>query len=127
MCHALIIEDEPLIALHIADLAEEAGATTVIFAETQVTAIDAALEHKPDIILSDVQLLEGTGPAAVTAIRDALGVLPVIFITATPEAVLGLDMEAAVLVKPLTVLTSSGNLPDWRQIADKVDDPARQL
>lgn len=100
MCHALIIEDEPLIALHIADLAEEAGAASVGLAQTEAAAIDAASEQKPDIILSDVHLLIGTGPSAVATIRRELGEIPVIFITATPDALKGFDPRTVVMVKP---------------------------
>lgn len=56
MCHALIIEDEPLIADYVATLAEEAGATSVDFADCKADALSTAHGHRPDIILSDVKL-----------------------------------------------------------------------
>lgn len=61
MCHAIVIEDEPFIALHMADLAEEAGATSVELVDSESEAIRAARLKKPDIIVSDVRLRAGTG------------------------------------------------------------------
>jgi CheY-like chemotaxis protein len=101
MCHAIVIEDEPLIALHMADLAEEAGATSVELAESEIEAIEAARRRKPDIILSDVRLRAGTGPSAVVAIRNELGDVPAIFVTASPEHCHPADPPVIVLSKPV--------------------------
>jgi CheY-like chemotaxis protein len=101
MCHTLIIEDEPLLALHMADLAEEAGATSVDLADTECGAVDLAMRKKPDMILSDVRLLIGTGPSAVATIRQALGMVPVIFVTANPQRCTPCDPPALVMGKPV--------------------------
>ena len=100
MCHALIIEDEALVAFHIADVVEEAGAKSIAFAQTELEAVSAALQRKPDIIVSDVKLLTGTGPDAVTSIRQQVGRIPAIFITGNPEALDGYDHDG-VMEKPL--------------------------
>ncbi len=86
MCHVLIIEDEPLIALDLEDLLESYGALTFSFADSERGALDASRDIRPDFILSDVSLAQGTGPRAVQAIRGEFGAIPVIFVTATPEA-----------------------------------------
>lgn len=101
MCHALVIEDEFLIADYVAELAGEAGATSVDFAETERDAVAAARERRPDIILSDVNLLVGSGPSAILKIHDELGDVPVIFITASPEAARLRQPSAVILVKPI--------------------------
>jgi CheY-like chemotaxis protein len=101
VCHVLIIEDEALIALDLQEMLSTAGATTFSFAETERGAIEAARAHKPDVIMSDVMLREGTGPAAVEAIQGEMGPLPVIFVTATPEACAACDPPAVVLGKPM--------------------------
>jgi CheY-like chemotaxis protein len=101
VCHVLIIEDEALIALDLEDLLEAAGALTFSFAESQDTAIGAAMANRPDMIIADVSLVEGTGPLAVEAIRGAYGPIPVIFITATPEACSPCPPPAEVFRKPL--------------------------
>jgi CheY-like chemotaxis protein len=101
MCHVLIIEDEALIALDIQDMLSTAGATTFSFAETEREAVDAARVRRPDVIMSDVMLREGTGPHAVEAIQGEMGPLPVIFITATPNAYMSCGLPAIVLGKPI--------------------------
>jgi CheY-like chemotaxis protein len=99
MCHALIIEDEPLIAFHIGDVVEAAGARSIAYAQTELEAISAAMERKPDIIVSDVKLATGTGPDAVTSIRAQVGRVPAIFITGNPEALDAYDHDG-VMQKP---------------------------
>lgn len=101
MCHVLIIEDEPLIALDLEDLLKAHGALTFSFADTQRGAVAEAKAHRPDFILSDVWLLEGTGPLAVESIRGDGGTIPVIFITATPDACTPCDPPGMVFRKPL--------------------------
>ena len=86
MCHVLIIEDEPLIALDLEDLLQRNGAHSFSFAYSQQGAINESRINPPDFILSDVALTEGTGPLAVEIIRREFGAIPVIFVTATPEA-----------------------------------------
>ena len=101
MCHVLIIEDEALIALDLQDILAATGATTFSFAETEEEAIEAARRQRPDVITSDVMLREGSGPRAVEAIQLEMGAMPVIFITATPDACLSCA-PAHILSKPVT-------------------------
>ena len=101
VCHVLIIEDEALIALDLQDLLEAHGATSISIAETQADAVEAARTRRPDVITSDVTLREGTGPKAVEAILAELGQLPVIFITASPEACIPCPPPARIMEKPL--------------------------
>lgn len=100
-CHVLIIEDEPLIAMQLRDILEDEGAGSFDFAGTQESAIAAAASHHPDLITSDVKLIAGSGPLAVKAIQEALGNVPVIFITATPDACVPCDPPGRVLCKPV--------------------------
>ena len=88
-----------MIAFHIGDVVEEAGATSVTFAQTELEALSAAMARMPDIIVSDVRLLTGTGPDAVTSIRLCVGRVPAIFITGNPEALDRYDHDG-VLGKP---------------------------
>lgn len=101
MCHVLIIEDEWLIADHLAYLVEEAGATSVATACTQDDAVQAARERMPGIILSDVKLLDGTGPRAVQLIISSFGRIPVIYVTANPEACRPCEAAKVILCKPV--------------------------
>ena len=85
MCHVLVIEDEPLIAMHVADIAGMRGTSTEL-AEFKEAALIAARHMMPAVIVSDVDLKQGgRGPIAVATIRNELGPVPVIFVTGTPE------------------------------------------
>ena len=101
MCHVLIIEDEPFIATLLRDLLEDEGATSFSFADTQERALAAALSNPPALITSDVKLLAGTGPRAVSAIHARLGPIPVIFITGTPAECHPCNPPGRILQKPL--------------------------
>lgn len=97
----LIIEDDPLVSMHLSMLIEDAGATSISTAGTEADAISAALDHRPDVILSDVRLITGTGPKAVASIFGDCGPIPVIFVTGTPEECEPCDYAAAVFNKPV--------------------------
>jgi CheY-like chemotaxis protein len=101
MCHVLIIEDEWLIADYLTHLAEQAGATSTAVACTEDEAVQAANARPPAIIFSDVTLSAGTGPDAVRAILAALGKIPVIFITGTPDACPTCEPPCVILNKPI--------------------------
>jgi CheY-like chemotaxis protein len=101
MCHVLIIEDEPFIAMQIEDVLREGGASSITVATTQLEAVAAARAHRPDFITSDVRLSDGTGPDAVRAIRAIFAALPVTFVTAWPQACRDVE-QAEVLQKPVT-------------------------
>jgi CheY-like chemotaxis protein len=103
MCHVLIIEDEPLIAMSIQIILEEEGATSFDIAATQADAVAAAVARPPALITSDVRLIEGTGPSAVHEIHRLLGEGPVIFISATPSECTPCNPPGVILSKPLRV------------------------
>ncbi|GGB56833.1 EAL domain-containing protein [Blastomonas aquatica] len=101
-CHALIIEDECLIAMDLAALVETAGATSVAFATTESEAVESARKQPPDVILSDVNLFEGSGPCAVRSIIRDHGEIPVIFITSSPEGCKNFGRNCTVFQKPVS-------------------------
>ena len=85
MCHVLIIEDEMLAAVDIQGTLKPVGASSFAFADNEREALDEARKRRPDVIISDFMLIEGSGPAAVRAIRTELGDIPVSYVTAIPE------------------------------------------
>lgn len=97
--HALIIEDEPLIALLIENHLRAIGYDSIEFAVTEAEAVAAASARCPDLITADVQLQDGCGIAAVEAICDGRHI-PVVFITATGWEVRKRMPEALVVAKP---------------------------
>ena len=101
VCHVLIIEDDPLVALDLQAILEEHGATSFDFAESETEAVRAGRLRRPDVITSDVKLVEGTGPRAVKVLCDVWGDLPVIFITGTPEACSPCEPPGRIISKPV--------------------------
>ena len=101
----LIIEDEPLIAMDLQKLVEDLGHRVVDVARTHREALQAIGEHRPGLILADIQLADGSsGLDAVNEILESIEV-PVIFITAYPERFLtGAPPEPAFLIaKPFGI------------------------
>ena len=84
----LIIEDEPLIALDLKQLVTDLGHRVMAVARTEDQALSAIADHRPGLVLADIQLADGSsGLSAVTTMLQS-GRLPVVFITAFPERLL---------------------------------------
>lgn len=84
----LIIEDEPMISMDLAELAESLGHQVIGTARTHAEAVRIANAKSPGLVLADVQLADGnSGIAAVNELLQSMSV-PVIFITAYPERLL---------------------------------------
>ncbi len=100
----LIIEDEPLIAADLRTLVEQLGHDVTTIARTHAEAVRAAIGDRPGLILSDIQLADGS--SGLDAVNEILGSqeTPVIFITGYPELFLtGQAPEPAFLItKPFT-------------------------
>jgi DNA-binding response OmpR family regulator len=81
--HALIIEDEPIVAINIEIALRDCGCTSCDVACSFDEAVEAAMQRCPDLITADVQLSPGSGVDAVATICGRK-CIPVIFITGTP-------------------------------------------
>ncbi len=84
--HALIIEDESLIAMAIEDALRGCGFTSFDLAVSAEEAVAAAARNCPDLITADVELRPGCGIAAVESICSDRPI-PVLFITGSPGEV----------------------------------------
>ncbi len=99
----LIIEDEAIIALDLQSIVADMGHRVTGVARTHKEAVALFDAERPDMILSDIQLADGSsGIEAVNEILSAAGEVPVTFITAFPERLLtGERPEPAfVITKP---------------------------
>jgi CheY-like chemotaxis protein len=96
----LIVEDEFLIALDVADTIENMGLTVTGFANSREHALRLAAHA--DIALVDVNLSDGaTGPQIGRELAERFGIT-VIFMTANPEQLLGhAQCSLGVLTKPV--------------------------
>lgn len=84
--HALIIEDESLIAMAIEDALRGCGFTSFDVAASAEEAVTAAARTCPDLITADVELRPGCGITAVQSICSERPI-PVLFITGSPGEV----------------------------------------
>ena len=99
--HALIIEDESLIAMAIEDALRSCGFTSFDLAVSADEAVTSAARRCPDLITADVELRPGCGIAAVQSICSERPI-PVLFITGSPGEV-RIRMPGHLLVeKPFT-------------------------
>lgn len=99
--HALIIEDEPLIALSIEDVLRDCGFNSFDLASTPKEAFDAVARTCPDLITSDVQLMPGSGIDTVLTICNRAPI-PVIFITGNVADVTQRMPDTIALAKPFS-------------------------
>lgn len=84
--HALIIEDESLIAMAIEDALRDCGFTSFDLAASPGEAVAAAARRCPDMITADVELKPGCGISTVQSICSSQSI-PVLFITGSPGQV----------------------------------------
>ena len=101
----LIVDDEqPIVDILVYNLQKEGYNT--IYANDGITAVDMALEQKPDLILLDIMLPKMDGLAVCKRIRNSLNV-PILMLTAKDEEIdkiLGLELGADDYVtKPFSV------------------------
>ncbi len=123
MRHVLVIEDEYLMAVCIADMVMYAGASSVEIADSADAAVQAARRHHPSIIVSDVDLKEGgRGPDAVALIHTLCGSVPTIFVTGDTGDEQACTLGTAILTKPIsahsfasTFRAISAEASSWRE------------
>ena len=97
--HALIIEDEMMIALSLEHLLRGLGFCTFDFAADAASALVCARKHRPDMITADGRINGGTGMEAVDQITDTLGAIPVVYVTGNPKFIVG---RGPVVAKPFS-------------------------
>ena len=99
--HALIIEDESIIAMTIEEVLTSYGFTSFDIAWSEAEAVRVAALRRPALITADGQLRPGSGIDAVNVICSH-GSIPVIFITATPAEVKRRMPDHPLVVKPFS-------------------------
>lgn len=84
----MIIEDELLIAAELENILHKLGHSVSSIVRTAKQAVKAAHRHPPKLILSDIQLADGS--SGIDAVRDILQTTPAatVFVTAYPERLL---------------------------------------
>lgn len=100
--HALIIEDDDLIAITIEDLLSSCDFTSFDFAVSLDEAVTAARQRCPDLITADIELKPGSGIDAVQTICSEKPI-PVIFITGRADDARSRMPQHPVLSKPFRI------------------------
>lgn len=96
----LIVEDDLLLAMELEELVRSLGHRSIGPVATRGEAVRLAMQERPALILSDIQLSDGTsGIDAVSEIRHRMNV-PVIYVTGFPHRLHDRQLEAASYVVP---------------------------
>lgn len=103
--HILVVDDDPDVALLVKLLLERRGGYSVDVANDGSSALAAAAQNLPDLVITDIEMPELNGLDLVKALRLRLPDVPVIVMTAhvsVDHAVSALRVQAnEFLVKPI--------------------------
>ena len=110
----VIVEDDCLIAMDLAELLAEEGHDVCSIAATEVEAVAAAARCAPDMMIVDAHLCEGSG---ISAMRQVLsqGPMPHVFVSGDRDGILALMPGAVVIEKPFTMQVLLRALAEARQ------------
>ena len=81
----VIVDDHPLVVDGLRLALELAGMEIVATAGSVATAVEAAREHRPDVVVMDVQLPDGTGIEATAAVLGVSADSAVLVLTMLEE------------------------------------------
>jgi two-component system, response regulator PdtaR len=95
----LIIEDEPMVAMLLAEVLISMGYDVCGVESTEADAVATAARCGPDLMIVDVWLNEGNGVSAIAEILRA-GPMPHFFVSGDTAGVRALKSDAVVMQKP---------------------------
>lgn len=95
----LLVEDEAIIAMLLAEVLAGMGHEVYATAATEADAVTAAVRCRPDLMIVDVWLGDGSGISAVEEILRT-GFIPHVFVSGDPSKVLAHRPGAVVIQKP---------------------------
>lgn len=113
----VIVEDDVLIAMDLADLLIGMGHDVRAIARTEVEAVAAAEKFRPDMMIVDGNLEDGSG---VSAMREILARRFVrhFYVTGDPLQDQGLASDAIVVAKPFNLRELAGGIARARQMPE---------
>ena len=95
----LVVEDNALIGMLLAEMLQEMGHEVCAIEATEAEAVAAADRCRPDLMIVDARLGDGSGVSAVERIRRG-GSVPHLFISGDIWKVTALRPDAVVVQKP---------------------------
>ena len=99
MASILIVEDEPIIGMLLAEVVEGLGHSVCVLVVSEDEAVAAAALHSPDLIIADAGLASGNGLSAIDRILET-GFVPHVFTTGDALKVKRIRPNAIILEKP---------------------------
>ncbi len=95
----IVVEDDPLLGMLLADMLQSMGHEVCAAALTEDAAVTAAARYRPDLIILDARLGEGSGLSALDEIlRDAF--VPHLFMTGNLAKLRMMRPDSTILQKP---------------------------
>lgn len=115
----LIAEDEAITGMTLEAILDDLGHKVVDVVDNAGAAVAAAARHRPDLVLMDIRLAQGSdGVAAAVDIRRHLGI-PSLFVTAHSDQVTADRMRLArplgLIVKPFSAIQIERALAEARK------------
>lgn len=95
----LVVEDNAMVGMLLVDMLQEMGHEVCGVESTEATAVAAALNSRPDLMIVDGRLGDGCGIAAIETIRR-IGAVPHLFASGDITRIKSLRPGAVVLQKP---------------------------
>jgi CheY-like chemotaxis protein len=95
----LVVEDDPLIGMLLADILSEMGYQVSAVEATEAGAVATAARGRPDLMIVDAGLREGSGVSAVEKILRN-GFIPHVFVSGAIAAIQAQRPGAIVIQKP---------------------------
>jgi two-component system, response regulator PdtaR len=95
----MVVEDEAVIALLLTEVLEGMGHEVCAIAATKAGAVTSAVECRPDLMIVDARLGDGSGVAAVDEILRTW-FIPHVFVSANISRVRALRPDAVMIQKP---------------------------
>jgi DNA-binding NtrC family response regulator len=95
----LVVEDDAMIGMLLAEMLAGMGHKVCAIEATEADAVTAAARCRPDLMIVDVRLGDGSGIDAVTEIHRT-GPVPHVFVSGDITAVKALRPNAVIIQKP---------------------------
>ena len=95
----MIVEDDALVAILLAEFLVEMGHEVCATEATQTGAVAAAARTKPDLMIVDARLSQGSGVSAMAEILQS-GFVPHIFVSGDTLSGQSISLAAVVIQKP---------------------------
>ncbi len=99
----LVVEDDTLIAILLVETLAQMGHGVCGVEATETGAVSAALLCRPDLIIADAQLREGSGISAVDQILSS-GYVPHLFVSGNIRKIIARRPGAIAIEKPFREL-----------------------